>query len=92
MHRDRQALEETIVAYRQFLDEIERAWPGASITLELGLASSDFVQSLSLFGRAAEVREWMMRNNPFPPEVNAEEWVRDAADFGILIWGLVHFW
>jgi hypothetical protein len=81
MHRGRQALQGTIIAYRRFLDEVERTWHGASISLELGLASSDFVQSLSLFGRVTEAREWMMRKNPFPPEGNVEEWVRDAAAF-----------
>jgi hypothetical protein len=81
MHRNRQALEGTMVAYRQFLDETERTWPGTSISLELGLAASDYVQSLSLFGLASEVREWMMRKEPFPPEANTEEWVGNAATF-----------
>jgi hypothetical protein len=81
MHRDRQALEGTILAYRQLLDEIEKRWQGASISFELGLASSDLVQTLSLFGRAKEVREWMMRKDPFPPVANVEQWVRAAAAF-----------
>ena len=54
---------------------------GESISFELGLASSDLVQTLSLFGRAKEVREWMMRKDPFPPVANVEKWVRAAAAF-----------
>lgn len=81
MHRDRQALEGTIAAYRQFFNEIEQASQGASMSLELGLASNDFVQTLSLFGRVTEIRDWMLRNAPFPPEANVEEWVRDAAAY-----------
>ncbi len=81
IHRHLKAVMGTILAYRRFLSEIERTSRGATILITLGLAFDEFVQSVSLFGRLSEMKEWMSREEPFFPETYVEDWVRDVAAF-----------
>jgi hypothetical protein len=81
VHRDRQAIDETISAYREFLGQIDRVCDGATISLQLALAGQDSVQTLSLFGPVGQVRQWFARSYVFPPQANVEDWVRESATF-----------
>jgi hypothetical protein len=78
MHRTREALEQTVDAYREHLAAVELAYPSTSIVITLGLMFPDYTESFSVFGKVSDVSVWFQRKDVFPPSIGAEDWTRDS--------------
>jgi hypothetical protein len=53
---------------------------GSPVLINLSLALSEYTLSVSIFGRCAEVLNWLNRDQPFPPTESVADWVRDTAE------------
>jgi hypothetical protein len=80
MHRTREALDQTIKAYRELVSKVKGEDPDSPLLLNLSLALPEYTLSVSIFGRCTEVLDWLNRDQPFPPTESVADWVRDAAE------------
>jgi hypothetical protein len=80
MHRTREALDQTIQAYRELASEVNKEDPASPLLLNLSLALPEYAISVSVFGRCTEVLDWLNRDQPFPPAESVADWVREAAE------------
>ena len=81
MHSTREALDQTIKAYREIAAEMHKEDPASSLLINLSLALPEYALSVSFFGRCTEwVLDWLNRDQPFPPVESVADWVRDAAE------------
>ncbi|WP_158789035.1 hypothetical protein [Granulicella sp. L46] len=80
MHRTREALDQTIQAYRELASEVKKEDPASPLLINLSLALPEYAISVSVFGRCTEVLDWLNRDQPFPPAESVADWVREAAE------------
>jgi hypothetical protein len=86
MHRTREALDQTIQAYRELVSKVHEEDPSSPMLINLSLALPEYALSVSIFGRCSEVLDWLNRDQPFPSAESVADWVRDAAE-GIASFG-----
>ena len=80
IHRTREALDQTIKAYRKLVLKVKEEDPVSPLLLNLSFALPGYTLSVSIFGRCTEVLDWLNRDQPFPPAESVADWVRDAAE------------
>jgi hypothetical protein len=80
MHRTREALDQTIKAYRKLVSRVKEGDPDSPLLLNLSLGLPEYTLSVSIFGRCTEVLYWLNRDQPFPPAESVAVWVRGAAE------------
>ncbi len=80
IHRTREALDRTIEAYRELVSKVKEEDPVSPLLINLSLALPEYILSVSIFGRCAEVSDWLNRDHPFPPAESVADWVRDLAE------------
>jgi hypothetical protein len=80
IHRTRKELDHTTEAYRELVSKVNEADPSSPLLINLSLTLPSYILSVSIFGRCAEVLDWLNRDQPFPPTESVADWVRDTAE------------